>query len=140
MIRTAIAAIAVVASVPAVAAPARTADPVAAVEAFAAAQRAFDQTALVEVTAPDFVEISPLGEVDPRDRMLGFYAPDKKVAGPPVTMDERTVRTSGNLAIVTVRYAIGEHALRAVYVVRRDAGQWRLVSAQYTPIRVVKPA
>ncbi|MBN8816890.1 MAG: nuclear transport factor 2 family protein [Sphingomonas sp.] len=140
MIRSVLFAVAIASAVPAMASPARVNDPVAVVDAFAAAQQSFDQAALAELTAPDFVEISPLGEVDPRDKMLGFYAPEKKAAGPAVTMDERTVRTTGNVAIVTLRYAFGERAMRAVYVVRRDAGVWRLVSAQYTPIRIVKPA
>jgi len=124
---------------PAMAAPAADKDPAAVVDAFAAAQAAFDPTALAQLTAPDYVEISPLGEVDPRDKMLSFYAPDKKQPYPPVTMSERTVRVTGEVALVTSRLAFGERALRAVYVVRRDAGTWRLVSAQYTPIRV-KPA
>lgn len=139
MIRSFVIAVALSSAVPAIAAPAADKDPAAVVDAFVAAQGAFDQATLAQLTAPDYVEISPLGEVDPRDKMLGFYAPDKKQPYPPITASERDVRVTGDLALVTSRLAFGERALRAVFVLRRDAGKWLLVSAQFTPIRV-KPA
>ena len=50
---------------------------------FVQAQRTFDVSQLNEILAPDYVEISPAGEVDPRAEVLSFYAPEKKVADPP---------------------------------------------------------
>ncbi len=38
--------------------------------AFVEAQRTFDVRQLDDVLAPDYVEISPAGEVDPRDKVL----------------------------------------------------------------------
>lgn len=139
MIRSLIVAIAFSSAAPVIAMPLQATGPAAVVDAYVAAQGAFDQATLARITAPDFVEISPLGEVDPRDKMLGFYTPDKKQPGPVITISERDVRVTNGLALVTLRYAFGERALRVVYVLRRDAGKWLLVSAQYTPIRI-KPA
>ncbi|MDQ1523675.1 MAG: hypothetical protein QOE47_1599, partial [Pyrinomonadaceae bacterium] len=48
------------------------------VRQLAAAQKDYDAAKLDEILAPDYVEISPAGEVDPRAKVLSFYAPDKK--------------------------------------------------------------
>jgi ketosteroid isomerase-like protein len=134
VIRTLIVSVALLAA-PAMAADTKVSNSSQLVDAFIAAQRGFDQAALGRLTAPEYVEISPLGEVDPRDRMLGFYAPDKKQAAPEITVSERTVRVLGDTALVTARLAFGPGAMRAVYVARRDKNGWRLVSTQFTPIR-----
>lgn len=113
----------------------------ALIDAFLAAEAAYDAAALDRLTAPDYVEISPKGEVDERARFLGFYAPDKKVAAPPLTVSERRVRIHGDhaLAIVTLGYAIpGRPApiqLRATYAARRTGATWRMTGAQFTPVR-----
>ncbi|MBB4153832.1 hypothetical protein GGQ80_001738 [Sphingomonas jinjuensis] len=137
MIRHALFAVSLLAAGPALA---QATTPEAAVDGYVAAQRDFDQAALTRLTAPDFVEISPVGEVDPRDKVIGFYAPDKKREAPPVTVTEKTVRRFGATAIVTIRLGYGPMGLRGVYVARADKDGWRLVSAQYTPIRTPKPA
>ena len=134
----------------AIAAPASAASPTAdaaltrLVDAFVAAQRDFDPRALAALTTPDYVEVSPAGEVDTRAAMLGFYAPDKKTPAPPIAVSERSVRVEGNTAIVmaklsmTVPAAVGVTRsvdLRATYVARRTGAAWRLAGAQFTPIR-----
>ncbi|RDE07407.1 nuclear transport factor 2 family protein [Sphingomonas aracearum] len=120
---------------PAVAAEAKASDPAQLVDAFIAAQRSFDQAALARLTAPEYVEISPLGDFDPREKMLGFYAADKKQPVPEITVSEREVVMLGDTAIVTARLAIGPRAVRAGYVAHKDKAGWRLVSAQFTPVR-----
>ena len=105
------------------------------VGAFQAAERAYDPAALARLTTDDYIEISPLGEVDARERFLGFYAPDKKQPAPEIVVSERTVRRVGGMGLVTMRLAYGSAAMRAVYVARRHAGGWALASAQFTPIR-----
>ena len=47
-----------------------------------AAQTQFDVPALAALTADNYVEVSPMGEVDTREKMLAFYAPEKKTATP----------------------------------------------------------
>ncbi len=134
-IAAAAAAIAIATAVPAAAAPTREQAVTSLVDAFVAAQGAFDQAALARLTAPGYVEISPLGEVDPREKMLAFYAPDRKRQAPPLVLDERAVRLFGDTAVATARLSFGRAAMRAVHVARRDGSGWRLVSAQFTPIR-----
>jgi ketosteroid isomerase-like protein len=112
---------------------------------FVDAQLRFDVQQLDAVLAPDYVEISPAGEVDPRAKVLGFYAPDKKVADPPAAaLDEISTRVSGDTAITIARLtyrmkgpdgAPAERAMRCVFVTRIIETRWKLVSTQYTPIR-----
>jgi ketosteroid isomerase-like protein len=109
------------------------------------AQRTFDAGQLNEILAPDYVEISPAGEVDPRDKVLSFYAPDKKIADPPAAaLEDVTTRVYGETAvtIATLTYrmrgpddADASRSMRCVFVTRIVDGKWKLVSAQYTPIR-----
>lgn len=119
-------------------APAPT-TPAALASAYVAAQHDFDAAALGALTAPDFVEISPVGEVDPRDAVLGFYAADKRRPAPPMMLTEQSVRSFGDTGIVTARLSFGPGAVRVVYVAQRGKDGWKLVSAQYTPIRA-KPS
>ena len=140
---------------------AHTSDPAASdaaliqlVEDFAKAQQAFDPDALAALTAPGYLEVSPVGEVDERGRMLGFYTPT--AAAPPapaLSIDEPRVRRFGETGIVVARLTYrrpgsegpSAFAMRATFVARRDGdgegdGQdhgsgWRLISAHYTPIR-----
>jgi len=67
---------------------------------FAEAQKNYDARVLDEILAPDYVEISPLGEVDPRAKVLGFYAPENK---------ERARRRTG---VLRVRRNDGAHLWR----------------------------
>lgn len=116
-----------------------------------AAQRAFDQTALAALLAPDYVEVSPVGEVDRRAEVLGFYSAEAKAkalpegaVAPILSLDESIVRVSGDHASVVARETISmaghSMALRVGFHFRRIDGEWRLHSAQYTPIRMKPPA
>ncbi|SEM78720.1 protein of unknown function [Sphingomonas gellani] len=135
-----LAPLALVATAPAMAAPGDEAAVSRLTDAFVAAQRGFDQAALARLTAPGYVEISPLGDVDARDRMLGFYAPDKKRDSPPLILTERSVRLYGDTAVETARLAFGPAAMRATYVAHRQGREWVLISAQFTPIRTPRPS
>lgn len=117
------------------------------------AQRNFDQPALETLLAPGFLEISPIGEVDTRDEVIGFYSPEakaKSAAGPqPVssTLSEPEVRVHGDQAIViakdTVMLKMGEQtrsvAFRVLFHFRQVEGAWRLQTAQYTGLRPATP-
>ena len=119
----------------------------ALVQRHAQAQSSFDQAALKAVTAENYVEISPVGEVDGREKMLSFYAPEQKRPSPQVQVDEPVVRLFGDTALISARlsYRVNQaevartFALRAGYVARLVDKQWLLVSAQYTGIRPPKP-
>jgi ketosteroid isomerase-like protein len=114
---------------------------------FLEAQRSFDLPALRALAAENYVEISPVGELDDRAKMLGFYAPEKKTQAPPLTIDNELTRVYGDVGIQTVKLtytmtASGETrklSLRATLVAHRSAGEWKMVSAQYTGIRPPPP-
>lgn len=119
---------------------------VALVQRHVQAQNSFDQAALKAMTAENYVEISPVGEVDSREKMLSFYAPEQKRPSPQVKVDEPAVRIFGDTALISAQltYTIEQDgaarsfALRGGYVARRVNQQWLLVSAQYTGIRPPK--
>ena len=111
---------------------------------FVQVRNRFDQAAMTAMMAPEYQEVSPVGEVDSRERVIGFYAPDKKKPVPPMTITETVARPAGALGVVTMRIAyavpgkdgqLQSRALRAGFVARRIGKEWRFVSAQFTPIR-----
>jgi uncharacterized protein (TIGR02246 family) len=123
------------------------------VRQLAEAQKNYDAAKMDEILAPDYVEISPAGEVDPRAKVLGFYAPEKKSARQgemlSYALDEITSRIYGDTAIViarlpfTIKTPDGQtmsRALRCTFVCRRTRGKWRIASAQYTGIRPPTPS
>lgn len=125
----------------------------ALVKQMAEAQSKFDPATLDKIYTSDFVEISPVGEVDPRDKVLGFYKPEAKPPGdlvPSVTTDEFLIRTYGNFAVVIVRLtyaAVGNasaarppFSIRVTLVCRKERGGWKIASSQYTGIRPPRPA
>jgi ketosteroid isomerase-like protein len=113
-----------------------------------AAQTRFDVPALAALTADNYVEVSPLGEVDTREKMLAFYAPEKKTATPVITVEEPLVRVSGGTAVLIGKLAISvnaggqqrQMAMRASYVAIKEGANWKLMSAQYTGIAPKRPA
>ncbi|WP_379654919.1 nuclear transport factor 2 family protein [Pseudoxanthomonas sp. UC19_8] len=131
-------------SLPTAAAPsALPATPEDALRQYQQAELDFDLDRLRQVLDASFVEISPLGQVDEHDAVLSFYAPDKKVAAPPVTMDEVVVRAHGDAAVLSAQlhYVVGERAMamRLGATAKRTPQGWVLVSAQYTPIKANTP-
>ncbi|WP_419803959.1 nuclear transport factor 2 family protein [Terriglobus sp.] len=120
----------------------------ALVQRFFAAEKAYDAGALTKLIDPDYVEISPAGEVDAHDRFLGFYTPGKKIAWPPMVISEEQVRTFGDTAIETLKttYTMPDGKggtrnldIRGTFVAQQKDGMWRLIGAQYTGIRPVPP-
>lgn len=109
------------------------------VRKFGDAQRNPDPVVLRALTSEQFVEISPLGDVDPREKMIGFYVKDPSRVPPQVTIDEQTVRVFGDSAIVNLRLTLNVNGqarhLRSSYVAHKEGDQWKMVSAQHTPMR-----
>ncbi|MES2069327.1 MAG: nuclear transport factor 2 family protein [Pseudomonadota bacterium] len=123
---------------------------IAAVRQLATAQKNFDQAAINAILAPDYVEISPIGEVDARARVLGFYGAEQKAqaANAPVQvldLEQISARAYGESVVVVVARwpsiftgkdgKSTEQALRVVYVASKIGDKWQVVSAQYTGIR-----
>jgi len=113
------------------------------VQRFTTAQGTFDRAALEALTAENYIEISPLGEVDPRAKMLSSYVKHDDKQLPTISVDEITPRVLGNTAIVLAKVSyvmtVGGQtrtaSLRSSFVAQQQDGAWKLVSAQYTPIR-----
>lgn len=117
------------------------------------AQSKFDSTALDRIYTSDFIEISPIGEVDTREETIGFYKPeanpDRAKVSPIVTTDEFSVRTYDDFAVVIARITFTQagtepsarppFSIRATLVCRKEKGAWKIGSAQYTGIRPPRP-
>ena len=124
-------------------------DPVlATIRAFSDARSRFDAKALTSLLTPDYIEVSPRGEIDRREAVLGFYAADKATPVPPMTLTTQDVRRYGDTAIVigSVEYTLSaptgemvKRTVRVTYVERRVRGRWLMASAQYTGVQPPKP-
>jgi len=113
------------------------------IDRFEAARIQHDPAALKKTLAADYEEISPVGEVDAREKVLGFYAPELKRPAPAITSEPLVIRSRGDVAVITTRksFILSSGVARSVrvrYVAERGAGRWLLVSAQYTPIPPAK--
>ena len=113
------------------------------VQQFTEAQGKMDAPTLKTLTAENYIEVSPLGEVDPRDKMLTFYVKDDKRVPPTLTIEEATTRLLGDTAVVIAKISYtsmveGEKrtfSLRSTFVAEKIKNDWKMVSVQYTPIR-----
>ncbi|HSS18874.1 MAG TPA: nuclear transport factor 2 family protein [Pyrinomonadaceae bacterium] len=115
----------------------------------ATAQVKYDSATLDRLFTPDYVEISPIGEVDSREKVLGFYTPEAKSkdGGPEavVEVSEFRLRVYAEFAIVLERLSfsttikgkppIAPIVLRVTAVCRKENGVWRVASTQYTAIK-----
>jgi ketosteroid isomerase-like protein len=116
------------------------------------AQLAYDPSTLDKIFASDYIEISPLGEFDPREKVLGFYSPEAKAAAGNMTSTvqivEPSIRNYGRFAIAIVKldYTMSSEgkplpprSFRAIFVFRKDVDAWKIASSQYTGIRPAAP-
>ncbi|CAN7473012.1 nuclear transport factor 2 family protein [Duganella sp. LjRoot269] len=117
------------------------------VQAYTEAQRDFEPSKIDAIVTRDFYEISPVGEVDPREKVLGFYLPANKREAPTMEVSEPAIHTYGGTGTILVKLSgtmtMGAEkrsfAFRAGYVAVNEGGKWKLASAQYTGIRPPKP-
>ena len=121
----------------------------ALIQAFSDARDRFDAKALDGLLTPDYVEVSPRGEIDRRAAVLGFYAADKALPVPAMTRGTQDARIHNDTAIVigSVSYTVPtptggtvERTVRVTYVERRVGGRWLMASTQYTGVQPSKPA
>ncbi|MEO8572418.1 MAG: nuclear transport factor 2 family protein [Pyrinomonadaceae bacterium] len=108
----------------------------------------FDSAGLDKIFTADFIEISPAGEFDPHDKVLGFYTAEKKPGSstiPAIDVSEFSIRNYGEVAIViakltyTVSPTIPSRSIRATFVCRREKNAWKIASSQYTAVRPPRP-
>lgn len=117
-----------------------------------AAQMNYDAAALDAVFTADYIEISPVGEFDPRDKVLGFYKaelkPDPAKVSTKSDASEWSIRVRDKSAVVILRldYTITAdgktmppRGMRVMLVCAKEKGVWKIASAQYTGIRPPQP-
>ncbi len=110
------------------------------------AQENYDPVTLDKIYASDYIEISPKGEIDERAKAIGFYKVEDvekaKARTPRYILDEFKVRHYKNFAMVISKFSIGlkNDATKApspvglvLYALRKEKGQWKIYSAQFTP-------
>lgn len=116
------------------------------------AQTEYDPKTLDNILTADYIEISPVGEFDSREKVLGFYTPEAKAAAAKVKTaveaNEHSIRTHGKFAIVIARLTytltasgiqLPPRSVRATYVMTKEKDAWKITSAQYTGIRPPQP-
>jgi len=108
--------------------------------------------AVKEVTAQtrrDYTEVSPLGQVDKRAQVVGFYQVAARAqTGQPselgeVTVDDLVVNVYGDVAVViageSFKMSVAgkpvSRPMRSTLVWHRRAGVWTLVTSHHTAIR-----
>ena len=112
------------------------------VRQFTNAQVTVDAPTLAALTADNYVEVSPLGDVDPREKMLTFYVKDEKSAPPPAIVEDIAIRVLGDTAVAIAKISYSKviqgeprvFSLRSTFVAAKVDGAWKMVSVQYTPI------
>jgi len=116
------------------------------VRQMANAQVGFDVPTLDHIFTSDYIEISPAGEFDPREKVLGFYKVDAKPnAIPALEISEFSIRNYGKFAIVIAKFTyttsptLPTRSMRATFVCRREKNVWKIASSQYTGIRQPPP-
>jgi hypothetical protein len=120
----------------------------ALVRQMATYQVTFDPAGLDKIFTSDYIEISPAGEFDPREKVLGFYKAENKPgtsAIPAIEVSELSIRNYGKFAIVIAKltYAVSptvpSRSMRGTFVCRREKNSWKIASSQYTGIRPPPP-
>jgi ketosteroid isomerase-like protein len=130
--------------------PAQEHPAIATVKSFVEATRTGDAKTLDLLTAPQFFEISPLGEVDARAKFLGFYAPgsfDASHVPKSIAVEEVQVVDLGSMALLCWKetFAIEtpagprSMAARCSGLLQKTPAGWKMVSRHVTGIRTPAP-
>jgi ketosteroid isomerase-like protein len=112
------------------------------------AQQNYQPEVLDKIFTSDYIEISPIGEFDPREKVLGFYKPELKPSADKRSLNleltDYSIRNYGKFAVVIVQlnYTITSdgkqlppRSMRAMIVCKKEKGAWKIASVQYTGIR-----
>jgi uncharacterized protein (TIGR02246 family) len=112
------------------------------------AQQNYDAAALDKILTADYIEISPAGEFDPREKVLGFYKPELKPPAEKMTAQTEatdfSIRVYNKFAVVIARLnytltsdgkQLPPRSIRATFVCKKEKAAWKIASAQYTGIR-----
>lgn len=110
------------------------------------AQENYDPITLDKIYASDYIEISPKGEIDEREKAIGFYKVEDlekaKSRTPRYILDEFKIRNYGKYAMIISRFSIAfkndmskppTPVGLVLYGLRKEKGAWKIYSAQFTP-------
>jgi ketosteroid isomerase-like protein len=117
------------------------------------AVRRNDSVELDTIFSPEYTEVSPLGQVDKRAQVIGFYQVAARAqTGQPselaeVTVDDLAVNVYGDVAVViageSFKMSVAgkpvSRPMRSTFVWHRGAGVWTLVASHHTAIRPPVP-
>ncbi|HMS42026.1 MAG TPA: nuclear transport factor 2 family protein [Pyrinomonadaceae bacterium] len=119
---------------------------IAIIKKAAEAQENYDPMTLDKLYASDYIEISPKGEIDEREKAIGFYKVDDvekaKSRTPRYILDDFKVRNYGKYAMIISRFSIAfkndstkppTPVGLVLYGLRKEKGVWKIYSAQFTP-------
>jgi ketosteroid isomerase-like protein len=118
------------------------------VKQFTEAQANYKPDVLDKLLTADYIEISPAGEFDPREKVLGFYKPELKPPAEKMTVvteaTDFSIRVYDRFAVVIARLnytmtsegkPLPPRSMRATFVFKKEKNAWKIASAQYTGIR-----
>jgi ketosteroid isomerase-like protein len=117
------------------------------------AQTNFDAATLDKIYAADYIEVSPIGEVDSREKAVGFYKSENNLNRDKtkmvVTAAEFSIRIYKDFAVVISRFTFAQTgnatparppvSFRATIVCRKEKNVWKIGSVQATGIRPSRP-
>lgn len=112
------------------------------------AARNHQPDALDKLFTADYIEISPVGEFDSREKVLGFYKPELKQPADKMSVNleisDYSIRNYGKFAVVIARFdytitrdgnQLPPRGVRVTIVCRKEKNAWKIASTQYTGIR-----
>lgn len=118
--------------------PAREQSPAGVVAAFVEAQGRLDTAQMNALMADDYVEISPLGAIDPRRDVIGFFSdPAMRPYTVSLSVEQERQWSGSAVVIATLASEVGgkQRLLRTTYYLRRGATSWLVAAVQYTAVR-----
>jgi ketosteroid isomerase-like protein len=118
------------------------------VKQLADAQTNYQPEILDKIFSDDYIEISPVGEFDTREKVLGFYKPEDKPPSDKITstteVSDFSIRNYRKFAIVIASFkftivsdgkTLPPRSMRVTLVCTKKNNSWKIASAQYTGIR-----
>jgi hypothetical protein len=108
------------------------------------AQLAFDADMLEKILDDSYFEVSPVGEIDSKNKVLGFYSNENKKPSPEASLQNVNVRVYQQFAVVIAELVFNVVLPNGKNNTFTMTGSWVItafekdpviVSAQYTPMR-----
>lgn len=112
--------------------------PAGVVAAFVEAQGRLDTGRMTALMADDYVEISPLGAIDARQKVIGFFSdPAVRPYTVSLSLEKEHQWPDSALVIASLASVVDgkQRLLRTTYCLQRSGGSWLIAAVQYTAVR-----